>query len=65
VETYRCASTSVEKPCGKEFTSTLGPTVCPWCGSVWVEWVSFGKTPPEKKSVEQLQQEWAEHLFDD
>jgi len=65
METYKCLSTSIDKPCGKQFTSQIGPTICPWCGSTSVEWVSFGKPSPEKKSLEVIQQEFMERMFNE
>jgi hypothetical protein len=57
VETYKCLD------CERLFTGPSGPTVCSYCGSLKVEWQSYGKTAPEKITPEQKQQETAEQMF--
>lgn len=65
METYRCLNNSLDNPCGKEFTSPVGPVMCPWCKSQSVEWVSYGKTLTPKKTAEQVQQEFIERMFNE
>lgn len=59
MESYLC----LNDQCGREFAAPEGPTICAYCRSINVKWVSYGKTPTDKKSVEQRQQEVAEKIF--
>ncbi len=34
---YKCMK------CGYQYISDPGPTVCPWCGSLYVEWTNYTK----------------------